>query len=305
MSKLTQYNHNLDFSFDDIFYVGKSSSSKISISGVQEKFPAVVENGKIRLATRSERSTHILKPIPADRSLRDRHCIPANECLTMQIASEVYHITTASHALCYASDGKPVYLTERFDILPDGNKLMMEDFASLLGKNEVTQGKHYKYSGSYEDIAIAIKQHLSAPMVELERFFNLLVFNYIYANGDAHLKNFSIIRGRDGSVLAPAYDLLNTALHVNDDDFALEEGLSPHLEKSDIWTRTGHPAKEDFINFGRMIGLKEKRIQSIVGNYSTLNPQTTDLIEASALPKKAKRIYLRILRERLSRFNRR
>ena len=304
MSRFSPYDHNLDFSFDDVFYAGEVSSTKISISGVQEKFPAVIDNGRIRLATRSERSTHILKPIPADRSLRDRHCVPANEHLTMQIASEVYHIKTASYGLCYASDGKPVYITERFDILPDGSKLIMEDFASLLGKNEVTQGKHYKYSGSYEDIAIAIKQHLSAPMVELERFFNLLVFNYIHANGDAHLKNFSIIRGCKGSTLAPAYDLLNSALHVNDDDFALEEDLSPNLEKSDVWFRTGHPAKEDFINFGLMIGLKEKRIQGVVEKYYALPPTVTELIEASALPKKAKRTYLRILRERLSRFNR-
>ena len=304
MSKSSPYDHNLDFSFDDVFCDGESSSAKISISGVQEKFPAVVDNGRIRRATRSERSTHILKPIPADRSLRDRHCIPVNEYLTMQIASEVYRIKTASYGLCYTSDGKPVYITERFDILPDGSKLIMEDFASLLGKNEFTQGKHYKYSGSYEDIAKAIKQHLSAPMVELERFFNLLVFNYIYANGDAHLKNFSIIRGREGSVLAPAYDLLNTALHVNDDDFALEEGLSPTLEKSDIWLRTGHPAKEDFINFGLMIGLKEVRIQGIVRNYNALDQRVKNMIETSALPKKAKRIYLRILLERLSRFNR-
>jgi len=30
--------------------------------------------------------------------------------------------------------------------------------------------------------------------VDMERFFELVVFNYIYANGDDHLKNFSVIR---------------------------------------------------------------------------------------------------------------
>ena len=55
-------------------------------------------------------------------------------------------------------------------------------------------------------------------MVDMERFFELVVFNYIYANGDAHLKNFSLILNGQDYRLAPAYDLLNTSLHVNGDD---------------------------------------------------------------------------------------
>lgn len=51
-------------------------------------------------------------------------------------------------------------------------------------------------------------------MVDMKRFFELVVFNYIYANGDAHLKNFSLIRQGEDFRLTPAYDLLNTALHI-------------------------------------------------------------------------------------------
>lgn len=32
----------------------------------------------------------------------------------------------------------------------------MEDFAAVIGRNEQDDGKEFKYSGSYEDIAIAI-----------------------------------------------------------------------------------------------------------------------------------------------------
>lgn len=75
-------------------------------------------------------------------------------------------------------------------------------------------------------------------MVNMERFFTLVVFNYIFANGDAHLKNFSLILDGQDYSLAPAYDLLNTSLHVDGDDFGLDGGLSPDIEKSDVYDRT-------------------------------------------------------------------
>ncbi len=70
--------------------------------------------------------------------------IPANEHLTMQIASQVYGISTAANGLCFTPrKGQTVYIL-RFDILPDGSKLPMEDFASLIGRNEPTAGLHFQ-----------------------------------------------------------------------------------------------------------------------------------------------------------------
>lgn len=184
--------HMLDFNIDEFRTAGPlvEAMHRISVSGVQEKFPALTDEGKIRLSDKDERSTHILKPAPWDLTLRDRKQIPANEHLTMQIASQVYGIDTAVNGLCFTTKGQPVYITRRFDLTADGAKLPMEDFAVLVGRNEDTDGKNFKYTGSYEDIAVAIHNNVSAWMVDMERFFNLVVFNYIYANGDAHLKTF-------------------------------------------------------------------------------------------------------------------
>ena len=170
------------------------------------------------IAEENERSTYILKPAPWDKTLVERKQIPANENLTMQIASQVYGIVTAANGLCFTKDGQPVYITKRFDILPDGAKAPMDDFAALVGRNEQTDGLHFKYSGCYEDIAIALKANVAVWKFDMERFFELVVFNYIYGNGDDHLKNFSLIRLGDDYRLSPAYDLLNTSLHVNGDD---------------------------------------------------------------------------------------
>ncbi len=296
----------LNFNIDEFRNVGEivEAMHLISVSGVQEKFPAIIENRKIRIAQDGERSTHILKPAPWDKTLRDCKQIPANEHLTMQIASQVYGIQTASNGLCFTPDGQAVYITRRFDILPDGNKAPMEDFASLVGKNEQVSGTQFKYNGSYEDIAKAIRSNVAAWMVDMERFFTLVVFNYIYANGDAHHKNFSLILDGQDYRLAPAYDLLNTSLHVDGDDFGLDGGLSPDIEKSDVYDRTGHPCSLDFERFAAKIGLVSKRANKILDRFMTLPDEARQLIDRSYLTEKMKRNYLRIVNERISRFTR-
>lgn len=222
----------------------------------------------------------------------------------MQIASQVYGIQTAINGLCFTPKGQPVYITRRFDVLADGSKLPMEDFASLVGRNEQTTGTQFKYNGCYEDIAKAIRANVAAWMVDMERFFELVVFNYIYANGDAHLKNFSLILDGQDYRLAPAYDLLNTSLHVNGDDLGLDGGLSPDIEKSDAYDRTGHPCRLDFERFGIKIGLVKKRIDRILDKYIVLPKEAKLLIDKSFLSEKMKRNYVRIVNERISRFNR-
>lgn len=274
----------------------------ISVSGVQEKFPAVVDNGAIRLAREGERSTHILKPAPWDATLNENWYIPANEHLTMQIAAQVYGIPTAANGLCSTPNGHPVYITRRFDISPDGTKYPMEDMATLIGKSEADKGTIFKYQGSYIEIANAIHRYIEAWMVEMERFFELVLFNYIYANGDAHLRNFSIIRTAGDYRLTPAYDLMNTALHVRDEDFALSDGLSPLLPKSDVYISTGHPCRKDFEWFGKEIGIVDTRVRRILDKYSVLPDKTVQLVESSHLTEKLQRTYLRIINERLHRF---
>lgn len=219
--------HLLDFEIDEISKTSETmiAMRRISVSGAQEKFPAVIENGIIRISQTDERSRYILKPAPWDNTLQTRKQIPANEHLTMQIASQVYGIITAENGLCFTPHGDMIYITKRFDIAKDGSKYLMEDFASLVGKNEAEQGTYFKYDGCFEDIACAIRRYIPAWMIAMERFFKLVVFNYIYGNGDDHLKNFSIIRIGEHYQLAPAYDLMNTSLHIEGEDLGLNGGV--------------------------------------------------------------------------------
>lgn len=298
--------HQLDFDIDGLDYRPEiaQAMNRISVSGVQEKFPAVIERGSIRIAREEEQSTYILKPAPWDETLRERRQIPANENLTMQIASQVYGILTAANGLCFSRKGQAVYITKRFDVLPDGSKLLLEDLAAVIGRNEQEDGREFKYSGCYEDIAAAIRKNVSAWMVDMERFFELVVFNYIYANGDDHLKNFSLILQGQDYRFAPAYDLLNTSLHVRGDDFGLDGGLSPNILKSDVYVQTGHPCRLDFERFGECIGLVKSRMDRILDKYMQLPESAGALVGRSFLSDKMKRLYLRTVGERIARFAR-
>ena len=227
----------LDFDYDADSADMAESINQLSVSGVQEKLSAVVIDGKVVLTPAGGQGRYIIKPAPAYKHLRFRDQIPANEHLTMQIARQVYKIPTAENGLVFFKNGEIAYITRRFDYDSDSNKIKQEDFSSLAHKSAATHGRDFKYTGSYEDAAALLKANVSAWQVQMSRFFALVVFNYLFANGDAHLKNFSL-QQTPGSdyLLAPAYDLLNTSIHVRDEDFALQGGLIPEAEYSDTYT---------------------------------------------------------------------
>ena len=295
--------HILDFSYDadnDDFI---ESVNNISISGVQEKISAVIIDKKISVTPADFHGRYIIKPAPNYKYLRFRDQVPANEHLTMQIANQVYKINTARNGIIFFSDGKPAYITKRFDYSNDGSKIAQEDFSSIAGKTNKTHGNDYKYSGNYEDAAALIRNNVMAWQVEMSKFFTLVVFNYIFSNSDAHLKNFSLQQSVNGDyLLTPAYDLLNTSIHVNDTDFALKGGLMPKEFHSEVYINTSHPCKVDFITFGKRIGVLPKKIDSIIEMFSKENDMVYQLIERSFLDDKCKRMYKRSYQERLQRF---
>lgn len=296
-------NHITDFSYESASPQIIESVKRISVSGAQEKLSAVLQNGQIVLTPDSRQGRYIIKPIPGDRTLRFRQQIPANEHLTMQIARQVFGINTAECAMIFMADGEPAYITRRFDYDRDGNKLHQEDFAVLAGKTRDTHGEDYKYTGSYVDMAALIKRFVPAWMPEMTRFLTLIIFNYMFGNGDAHLKNFSVRETPSGDhILTPAYDLLNTSIHIADSDFALEGGLIPKELHSDIYNRTGHPCQDDFRTFAGLTGVLPSVAEKTIQMFVKENPEIPRMIERSFLDERTKRMYLRTYTERRQRF---
>ncbi|NOR45483.1 MAG: type II toxin-antitoxin system HipA family toxin [Candidatus Delongbacteria bacterium] len=263
---------------------------RISISGVQTKISLILEKNILRLTKVGEHGTYILKPIPRDVKMVDQ--VPANEHLTMQIAKQVYKIPTAENAIIFFKDGTPAYITKRFDVKDNNLKLGKEDFASLAGKTSVNAGDNYKYDYSYEEIGYLIQKYVPAWRVEIEKFFVIVIFNFLFSNGDAHLKNFALLENSSGDyLLSPFYDLLNTKLHVNDSDFALTKGLFTDNFKSDKYKTSAHPTLSDFIEFGKRIGVNEKRINKLIAPFIEKHKLIETLIERSFLNSKSKKTY--------------
>jgi serine/threonine-protein kinase HipA len=184
--------------------------------------------------------------------------------------------------------------------LPNG-KAQQEDFCQLSNRTAELHGENYKYDGSYEEMGELIKKYVAAPAVALERFFKLVVFNYLVCNGDAHLKNFSLIM-RDKQtqeyMLAPAYDLLNTHLHVpNERRTALE------LFKDDFQTVSyelnGFYAYDDFAELARRLGLIEKRYQKSLEDCLEKQEAVFSLIDRSLLSEECKHDYKEDVKDRI------
>lgn len=265
---------------------------RISLSGVQPKASLVLSaDGQLVRPSEGERGQYILKPAPSSYSLLERKYCPANEHLSMQIAAQVYHIETAANALCFFRDGEAAYLARRFDVAPDGRKYQQEDLASLGGLTKANGGSDYKYSNlSYEECAQLISRYTKAAPVEVLKFFRIVVFNYLILNDDAHLKNFSLINRGDGEYhLAPAYDLVNTSLHLYEPRiFALDKGL---FREGMHFTDTHTVSREDFEEFGRRIGLADRLVKRELDIFASEQPLAHELISRSFLPEKLQRYY--------------
>lgn len=264
---------------------------RVSLSGVQPKAGLIVREHQLDRPSDEERGRYILKPAPSSYALLERKDCPANEHLSMQLASQVYHIETAPNALCFFRDGEAAYVTRRFDVAPDGSKYSQEDLASLAGLTKANGGSDYKYSNlSYEECAEIIGKYTTAPSVEILKFFRIVVFNYLILNDDAHLKNFSLINRGDGEYhLAPAYDLINTSLHLYEPCiFALDKGLFREgMQLSD--TRSVN--RSDFEEFGRRIGLAPRLVKRELATFASEQPLAKELIDRSFLSDKLKRYY--------------
>jgi serine/threonine-protein kinase HipA len=275
---------------------------RISISGVQEKLSMILEKNVLRLTREGEQGTHILKPIPRDLKKVDQ--VPANEHLTMQIAKQVYGINTAENAMIFFKDGTPAYITKRFDAKEDKTKWGKEDFASLAGKSKNTDGPNFKYNYSYEEAGLLIQRFVAAWRIEIEKYFSMVLFNYLFCNGDVHLKNFSLLETPSGDfIISPAYDLVNTRIHVDDTDFALDQGLFSDGYRSAGFQKNGHACGDDFRELGRRIGVNEARIEKLMKPFLEKQKLVEVLTERSFLKKPEKRAYLLLFSTRRNLLN--
>ena len=137
----------------------------------------------------------------------------------------------------WLSENKKLFIVEKFTYQKDLDQFYgFEEFCVLFGFT-----KEKKYSGSYEKIAKSITAISTQRDEDFLSFFKIIVMSYLLKNGDAHLKNFGIMYNSDKTerFLAPAYDIVNTAVYLPKDKPALT------LNGKKIWNN-----REELIGFG-------------------------------------------------------
>ena len=288
----------LDFTYDDLGLVQTvEKTRRASVSGVQEKVQLKRVRGGYEIVASG--GDAILKPVPRNTAAKFAADIPVNEHLTMGIAAKVFGIHAAENELVSLKDGEYAYLTKRFD-RRDGHPIRQEDFCQLSGRSEETHGSAYKYEASYEELADLMRRFCPSAAVENPKVFFIILFNYVFANGDAHLKNFSLFQSPQGDyVLTPAYDLLNTMIHFPNDPSATALDFFSDGHFTSRYEDLGFYSSADFVELGRCFGVGEAEVRRMLTLFPARRTEVESEIAKSLLSNEAKSRYLSIFDDRL------
>ncbi|MBN1823923.1 MAG: HipA domain-containing protein [Endomicrobiales bacterium] len=225
----------INFSLPEISIKAQQTAGKLSISGVQPKLSVRLNKKSREIEVTPEHGEYILKP----QTQVFGH-LPENENLCMLIA-ECAGITVPPHGLFELNDGTKTYIIKRYD-RNKGEKIHQENFYQILESKD-------KYKGSLEAIGTKLKEISDAPGLDVQLYYERVLFNFLIGNGDAHSKNFSVVYDKEGRCrLAPAYDIVCSKLVIPDEeDFALTMGG----KKNKLIGR-------DFADFARYLGIPGK-----------------------------------------------
>ena len=288
----------LDFTYDDLGLLPAAEKTRrASGSGVQEKVQLKRKRGGYEIVASG--GDAILKPVPRNTAAKFAADIPANEHLTMRIAAKVFGVRTAENELVTLGDGEYAYLTKRFD-RRDGRPIRQEDFCQLSGRSEDTHGSNYKYDASYEELADLMRRFCPSAAVENPKVFFIILFNYVFANGDAHLKNFSLFQSPQGDyILTPAYDLLNTSIHFPNDPSATALDFFADGHFTSRYEELGFYSSTDFIELGHCFGVGEAEVRKMMALFSARADDVEETVAKSLLSDASKTLYLSLFKDRL------
>jgi serine/threonine-protein kinase HipA len=150
-----------------------------------------------------------------------------------------------------------------------------------------------KYLGTMEIVGKTIGDLSVNTLMDKLHFFELSLFNFLIGNNDMHLKNFSMWLSDIGWVLSPAYDLLNVKIILpkdNDDTALLLGGKKNNFNK-------GY-----FDEFGKVLKLNDKQINSVYRNLDSWLLHAIQLIDISFLNENYKTQYKELITQRVRLF---
>ncbi|WP_300677909.1 HipA domain-containing protein [Nocardioides sp.] len=213
-------------------------ADRVGLAGVQDKVSAAM----LTLPVATAGSSFLLKLNPPEF----RHLVE-NEAFFIAAAREA-GISTVTADLVHDRAGATGLAVTRFDRLGvDGatTSLAVEDGCQVLDLHPAS-----KYRVSTETLLAALSARCEAPRPAAMEFLAQIAFAYLSGNGDAHAKNFSILRDASGRWQpSPAYDLPSSQVY-GDSTMALSLG----------GRRDGNLSRARFAALGDSLGLGARTI---------------------------------------------
>ncbi len=200
----------------------RRNALRFSLAGVQLKFSAINgARGGLTIPAKGVGGSWIVK-LPS----REFEGVPENEFSMMTLAGLVGIDVPTVRLVDIDQIGNlpdgigaltgQALAVERFDRLPSGDAIHIEDFAQVFG---VYPERKYEKASARNIAAVIGAEGREADIVE---FVRRLTFNTLIGNADMHLKNWSLIYpDRRHAALAPAYDFVSTIPYIPDRNAAL------------------------------------------------------------------------------------
>jgi serine/threonine-protein kinase HipA len=188
---------------------------RLSLAGAQDKIAVRVEGDAVSLPLDGAPSTHILKPAVerfAGVVFNEAYCMKLAAAVGLPVAkTEIRRVEDVEYLLVERYDRTHQLGSEGTPVL---ERLHQEDFCQALGI--VSENKYQKEGGpSLKQCFALLREVSSAPVLDLARLLDAVIFNYLVGNNDAHGKNFSLLYRGVGTAnietrLAPLYDVVST-----------------------------------------------------------------------------------------------
>ena len=214
---------------------------KFSLAGVQLKFSVLASGRSVTMPIRGQAGNAILKvpdPRPGFRG------VPEAEFAAMRLAglagldvadTELIDVRQViKHNDWISPNSSTGLLVDRFDRAGTSQRVHAEQLAQVMWIPAKRQDAKYSYA-NFETIASMVGGICGVEYVR--SVIDRLVFNVLIGNGDAHLKNWSLLYA-DGRTptLSPAYDIVPTVLYVGEDNLGLNLDGSKAFE--DVTSRS-------------------------------------------------------------------
>lgn len=244
------------------------SDKRLSLAGAQDKTAIVIINGNVAIPKDNVPSTHIVKP--AINGLSETI---ENEYLCMKVAEKL-GIQIPYIKICQANNTQYL-LIERYDRkINDGKikRIHQEDFCQA---SNIASAYKYQAEGGVDfKRCIEILKRTTRPAVSIKQFVELMIFNYLIGNNDAHGKNFSILHYDNGEIVfAPAYDILCTSVYPElSSKMAMKIG--GYYESDKIYLR-------HFERMAKDIGISYTQVKKILINQCEILPDIVKEVSQS------------------------